>query len=370
MSSPPQSRCQRPRTQSCSGGPDSISSAVFQRAQAAQPPPMKTSLTTSTLAGRGFTVTIGALAGARLDRDEQLAEVVGACIDRRRRQRALARSLRACFGSRSCSSATSSRTMLPAIVAQPFGAHLREPAAQLVAGQADRAADDDEVAGEAAADDRAGRVRAGAPAVARAEQVERGQRGDDLGRRGEQERLLGVEGERAAASSAPSTGRTSKAKLFAGRPEPRRIAATAGGSAPARVAARRQCRRGPRATWRRFAPRARPTPARAAKARQSAAATARAATAPHARRARAARTSCRRPGQSTCSARRALPPRSGGLRRATPPPCADCTAAPVAADGLARRFGRDAARTQVLVDAGGALQAERGGAARVARARR
>src|SRR5881394_1184445 len=31
----------------------------------------------------------------------------------------------------------------------------------------------------------------------------------------------------------PSTGRTSKAKLFAGNPEPRRIAATAGGSEPA-----------------------------------------------------------------------------------------------------------------------------------------
>jgi len=59
MLSPGQLAFHRPRTQSCSGGPDSISSGVFQRAQAEQPPsPMKTSLTTSALAGFGVTVTV------------------------------------------------------------------------------------------------------------------------------------------------------------------------------------------------------------------------------------------------------------------------------------------------------------------------
>ena len=57
MSSAGQSLRQRPRTQSCSGGPDLISSGSFQLAQAEQPPPISTSLITSTLAGRGFTLT-------------------------------------------------------------------------------------------------------------------------------------------------------------------------------------------------------------------------------------------------------------------------------------------------------------------------
>jgi hypothetical protein len=57
MSSATHSALQRPRTQSCSGGPWPISLGVFQRAQAAQPPPMNTSLTTRTLAGRGVRVT-------------------------------------------------------------------------------------------------------------------------------------------------------------------------------------------------------------------------------------------------------------------------------------------------------------------------
>jgi hypothetical protein len=35
-----------------------VSSALRQRAQAPQPPPMKTSLTTTTLAGRGLTTTV------------------------------------------------------------------------------------------------------------------------------------------------------------------------------------------------------------------------------------------------------------------------------------------------------------------------
>ncbi len=58
MSSALQSARQLPRTQSWSGGPDAISSAVFQRAQAAQRwPPMNTSSITRTFAGLGVTVT-------------------------------------------------------------------------------------------------------------------------------------------------------------------------------------------------------------------------------------------------------------------------------------------------------------------------
>jgi hypothetical protein len=62
------------------------------------------------------------------------------------------------------------------------------------------------------------------------EQVERGERGDDLGGRGEEEGLVGVVREQRRAVGAVDA-RTLNAKLFAGSPEPRRIAATAGGSA-------------------------------------------------------------------------------------------------------------------------------------------
>ena len=47
---------------------------------------------------------------------------------------------------------------------EAFAMHLPEPATQLVAGEADGAADDHEVAGEPAADDRAGGVR-GCPSL-------------------------------------------------------------------------------------------------------------------------------------------------------------------------------------------------------------
>ena len=245
MFSARQSAFQRPRTQSCSGGPEPTSSGVFQRAQAAQPPPISTSLTTITLAGRGFTVTTARSPCAGRTETSSLPRLyVRASIGVSGARSSSV--VRACFGSRSCSRATSSRTMLPTIESQPFVAHLREPAAQLVAGEADRAAGDDQVAGEPAADDRAGGVGGGAPAVLRTEQVERGQRGDDLGGRREKERLVGVIGRAAAGRRCRRPARTSKAKLFAGRPEPRRIAATAAGNplgAPRRRRPRRSRRR-------------------------------------------------------------------------------------------------------------------------------
>ena len=155
---------------------------------------MSTSLTTQDVGRPRLDRDHGAIAGGRLHRDEQLAEVVGARVDGRvgsALELGRARLLRVAL--------VQQRDVVEDDVAgdrlQPFGAHLPEPAAQLVAGEADRAADDDEVAGEAPADDRAGRVRARAPAVARAEQVERRQRGDDLGRRGQEERLIGMEGD-------------------------------------------------------------------------------------------------------------------------------------------------------------------------------
>ena len=254
--------------------------------------------------------------------------------------------------------------MLPAIASQPFGAHLREPAAQLVAGQADRAADDDEVAGEAPADHRAGRVRARAPAVARAEQVERGQRGDDLGGRGEQERLLGMEGDAAAPCRRRRPARTSKAKLFAAGPS------RAGSRRPPAAARRRgRRRRGAMPARRARAlaapcePRRRaPTSSTSTKARQSAAATMRrsegaradVATVSVGARSACARKSCR--GSRQSRARRRAPPHSRGSGRRRAPPCAAAPASPLAAVGLARRAGGDAARAQVVVDARRALQ--------------
>ena len=76
---------------------------------------------------------------------------------------------------------------------QSFVAHLREPASQLVARQADRAAADDQVTGEPPGDDGAGRMRRRLPAVRGAQDVERRERGHQLGRRGEQEGALGME---------------------------------------------------------------------------------------------------------------------------------------------------------------------------------
>ena len=226
-----------------------ISSGSFQLAQALQPPPISTSLTTSTLAGRGFTLTAARSPDVGRTETTQLALVVGAGVDRRVEGALLLGRLdllRVAI--------VQQRDVVEDDVAedrqQAFLAQLHEPAAQLVAGEADRAADDDQVAAQPPVAHQPGRIGGGAPPVLRAEQVERGERGDELGGRGE---LDGWSARNESSGrTVPSTERTSKAKLLAGNPEPPTIAATA-------AAARRRSRPSPRrcrawsrvATWRR-----------------------------------------------------------------------------------------------------------------------
>jgi hypothetical protein len=126
-----------------------------------------------------------ALAGSGTHPDQELAQVEGAWIDRRIGSAlplGRAQLLRIAL--------VQQRDVVEDDVAgdrlQPFGAHLREPAPQLAAGEADRATDDDEVAVQPAVRNGSRGESACAPAMLRPEQVERSERGDDLGRRREQ----------------------------------------------------------------------------------------------------------------------------------------------------------------------------------------
>ena len=123
--------------------------------------------------------------------------------------------------------------MLPVIVSQAFGAHLREPAGSSLRGQADRAAE--MTRSPASRPSTTGPV---AYALVRQrwlgpEQVERGERGDELGGRGEQERLLGVQRDSDRVTRRRRRGARRCRSSLAGRPEPRSAAATAGGIAGA-----------------------------------------------------------------------------------------------------------------------------------------